>query len=154
MIKPPFHILRQNYPNTKPEVLLADIGWNDLIGKKAYENTCAIRLSYALLLAGVHLPGASMKAKAGKVNGRFIEPRQINLSNILKRIWGAPEVYQGEKAAVAGMGKRTGVVSFFRIGGGHGGHIDLIWLEPGRLFQDCARECYFSAVTIWFWPLR
>lgn len=152
MIRPPFHLLSQSYPNTKPEVLLADIGWNDLIGKKAYEDTCAIRLSYALLLAGVHLPGARMQAKAGKINGRYIEPGQAKLSNILKGIWGAPEVYASEASAEAGIGKRSGVVSFFRIRGGNGGHIDLIWTQYS--FQNCARHCYFTAATIWFWPLK
>jgi hypothetical protein len=44
------------------------------------------------------------------------------------------------------------VVSFFRIEGGNGGHVDLIQMgEHG--FLDCARSCFFSALTIWFWPL-
>jgi hypothetical protein len=155
MIKPAFQTLLQHFPRkTSREELFADIGWADLIGNKAYLDTCAIRMSYGLLRAGVHLPGARMRANAGPLKGQYIEPGQAKLSNILKGIWGAPEVYQGEAAAVDGMGSRAGVVSFFRISRGDGGHIDLIWLEPGRLLQDCARSCYFSAVTIWFWPLR
>lgn len=155
MIKPAFQSLLQHFPRkTSRKELFTDIGWDDLIANKAYLDTCAIRLSYSLLRAGVHLPGARMRIHAGALKGQYIEPGQAKLSNILKGIWGPPEVYQGKAAAVAGVGSRTGVASFFRISGSNGGHIDLIWFEPGMLFHDCARECYFSAVTIWFWPLR
>lgn len=111
-------------------------------------------MSCGLLGAGVHLPGARMKAHAGPLKGEWIEPGQAKLSTILRRIWGVPEVYGSEAAARAGIGKRTGVVSFYRISGGDGGHIDLIWTAPGSSFQDCSRSCYFSALTVWFWPLR
>jgi hypothetical protein len=153
MSRPRFSTLMGRYPRaTRREELFADIGWRDLINNPAYEDTCAIRMSYALLKAGVMLPGARMKAKGGSLNGRRIEPGQAKLSNILKKIWGTPEVYRNEAAARTGIGKRTGVASFFRISGGDGGHIDLIWMgEHG--FQRCARSCYFSALTVWFWPL-
>lgn len=153
-MKPPFHVLRQHYPrwDTK-EVLYTELGWGDLVKNEAFRDTCAIRMSCGLLRAGVDLPAARMKAKAGVLKDRFIEPGQAKLSGILTKIWGAPEVYAGERPARAGIGRRTGVVSFFRISGGDGGHIDLIWQEPGQMFQDCARSCYFSAVSVWFWPL-
>lgn len=154
-MKPNFQRLLECFPRTQTrEILLTDLGWTDLIPNKAYLDTCAIRMSYGLLGAGVHLPGARMKAHAGSLKGKYIEPGQAKLSSILKRIWGKPEVYLGEAAARAGIGKRTGVVSFYRISGGDGGHIDLIWTAPGSLFQDCARNCFFSAVTVWFWPLK
>jgi hypothetical protein len=154
-MRPNFQRLVASYPGRQTrEILFANIGWGDLIPNRAYLDTCAIRMSYGLLSAGVNLPGARMKAHAGTLKGRFIEPGQAKLSAILKTIWGAPEVYAGEVAARAGIGARTGVVSFFRISGGDGGHIDLIWKAPGSAFQDCARSCYFSAVTIWFWPLK
>lgn len=155
MIKPTFWALYMHFPRTTTrEELFASIGWNDLVNSPAYWDTCAIRMSDALLNAGVHLPGARMKAKAGPISGKYIEPGQAKLSNILKRIWGAPEVYGSEAAARAGIGKRTGVVSFFRIrgGSGDGGHIDLIRMGDHG-FQVCARSCFFKAVSIWFWPL-
>jgi hypothetical protein len=113
-------------------------------------------MSVALLASGVTLPSARMRANAGAISGKYIEPGQGKLSMILKRRWGKPELFKGEKSARNGIGKRSGVVSFFRIHGGgpaDGGHIDLIW--PGiHGFPDCARSCYFSAAEIWFWPLR
>jgi len=67
-------------------------------------------------------------------------------------MWGRPEVHTSEQLANGAIGSRHGVASFFRIEGGNGGHIDLIQMgEHG--FLDCARSCFFSALTIWFWPL-
>jgi hypothetical protein len=151
--RPPFDAVLNVYPrHIERAPLFADLGWSDLTNNPAYWDTCAIRMSYALLKAGVALPGARMKSKGSSVKG-YIEPGQVKLSSILKKIWGAPEVYGDKAAAKAGIGKRTGVVSFFRIEGGHGGHIDLIWPGPYG-FQQCARSCYFTAITVWFWPLR
>lgn len=155
-MKPSFNMVRQHYPKAgKREELYALIGWTDLVDNPAFADTCAIRMSMGLLGAGMALPGARMVANAGALKGKRIEPGQGRLSGILKRVWGAPEVYMGEKSANAGIGARSGVVSFFRIHGGgpaDGGHIDLIWPAGGE-FHQCARSCYFSAVEIWFWPL-
>lgn len=152
-MKPTFHALLQGYPRKeKREPLFAEIGWDDLTNSEAFKDTCAIRLSIGLLRASVPLPGARMKINNGALKGKFIEPGQAKLSNIIKRLWGTPEVYPGKEAARVGIGHRTGVVSFFRIEGGEGGHIDLVWMgEDG--FHGCARSCHFSAVTVWFWPL-
>jgi hypothetical protein len=153
-MKPDYQVLRQHYPRKDSrEALFADIGWNDLVGNPAYWDTCAIRMSTGLLRAGVTLPGARMLAKAGTVKGQWIEPGQARLSDILKRLWGQPEVYKSEQAARAGIGQRHGVVSFFKIEGSNGGHIDLIGMSDHG-FLDCARSCFFSALTIWFWPLE
>ena len=153
-MKPSYQLLRQHYPRKeRREALFADIGWNDLVEDPAYWDTCAIRMSTGLLRAGVTLPGARMQAKAGTIKGKWIEPGQAKLSAILERLWGKPEIYKSEQAARTGIGQRNGVVSFFKIEGTNQGHIDLVAMgEHG--FLDCARSCYFSAVTIWFWPLR
>ena len=154
MIRPPYQLLHQVYPRKDTrEVLFADIGWGDLTNNKAYWDTCAIRMSIGLLRAQVMLPGARMQAKAGTIKGQWIEPGQAKLSSILFHLWGKPEVYTSEQLATGAIGTRHGVVSFFRIEGGNGGHIDLIQMgEHG--FLDCARSCFFSAVTIWLWPLE
>jgi len=153
-MKPSLLMLTMYYP-ARPtrEELFIDIGWDDLIPNKAYIDTCAIRMGYGLLKAGVALPGARMKAKAGTLKGKSIEPGQAKLSNILQRQWGTAEIYKGDEAARDGIGTRTGVVSFFRIGGSDGGHIDLVLHKPGGSFQDCARVCFWNSATIWFWPL-
>lgn len=100
----------------------------------------------------VPLHSGNMKAKAGRIKGQIIEIRHANLSRALKNLWGKPEIFKGERAARDGIGSRNGVASFFRIEGGSGGHIDLIGPGPNG-FLRCARSCYFSAVSIWFWEL-
>lgn len=156
-MRPTFQRLLYGYPKSeKREVLFGQIGWSDIANNTAFLDTCAIRMSIGLLRAGVTLPGARMKANAGPLKGRRIEPGQAKLSHILKRSWGEPEIYTSSEAAHDGIGGRSGVVSFFRIHGGSladSGHIDLVWpLQNG--FHDCARSCYFKAVEFWFWPLN
>jgi len=152
-MKPNFSTVQRNYPKTESqEALFTEIGWTDLLGKDAYKDTCAIRMSYALRLSGVQFMGGSMQAKAGRIKGQTIQIRQGDLSRALKTLWGEPEIYKGERAARDGIDKRNGMVSFFRIEGGNGGHIDLVELGPNG-FLACERSCYFSATTVWFWEL-
>ena len=153
-MKPRFAVMQRNYPKAEPQKeLFTEIGWTDLLGKDAYKDTCAIRMSYALRLSGVQFMGGGMRAKAGKIKGQTIQIRQGDMSRALKRLWGEPEIYKGERDARAGIGSRKGVVSFFRIEGGNGGHIDLVEMDPNG-FLSCERSCYFSAVTVWFRELR
>jgi hypothetical protein len=155
-MRPLFSTVFGNYPKSEQrEVLFARIGWSDVVKSKAFEDTCAIRISVALLGAGVMLPGARMKANAGSLKGKPIEPGQAKLSLILRRRWGEPEIYRGLMRAQEGIGQRSGVVSFFRIYGqpNDGGHIDLV--RPGSHgFPECARSCFFMSVEVWFWPLK
>lgn len=158
-MKPGFYELWRQYPRfDKREALFDRIGWGDLSANPAYHDTCAIRMSVALLGAKMPLPGARMAIKAGDLKGKRIEPGQAKLSGILKREWGKPEVYRDEAAARAGIGTRMGVVSFFRIRQlgvpTSGGHIDLVFMAAGRKFQDCARSCFFDAAEVWFWQLK
>jgi hypothetical protein len=152
-MRPFFSTLWSNYPRSeKREALYAELGWSDIANNPAYKDTCAIRMSVGLARAGVPLLGASMQAKAGRLKGQKLEPRQHTLSKILDHMWGRPEIYDSESAARAGIGQRSGVVSFFRIAGGPGGHIDLV--HPGPYgFAECARSCFFGCWEIWFWPL-
>lgn len=152
-MKPPFSVINQHYPAKESrEVLFTEIGWTDLIDNKAFWDTCAIRMSYALRLSSVPFASGSWRAKAGKIKGKAIQIRQADLSRELKRLWGAHEIYKGGHEARNSIGNRKGVVSFFRIEGGSGGHIDLVSLGPDG-FQRCARACAFTALTISFWEL-
>jgi len=156
-MKPPFAVLMQHYPRTElREVLYGQIGWSDVVSHPAFQDTCAIRMSIALVRAGMPLTGANMAAKAGALKNRQIETGQGRLSQLLKRQWGNPEVYKGETTANDGVGERHGVVSFFRIRNfgipTNGGHIDLVF-PAGNGFRRCARSCYFDAAEVWFWPL-
>lgn len=155
-MKPSFDQVHQHFPkNETRDVLYKEVGWTDLVNHPSFYDTCAIRMSMALLRAGVTLPGARMAVRNGRLKGRRIEPGQGKLSRILERIWGKPEVYKDEQAARNGIGNRSGVASFFRIHGtsASGGHIDLVWPNAGG-FHDCARTCFFNAMEIWFWPLK
>jgi Type VI secretion system (T6SS), amidase effector protein 4 len=153
-MRPSFTLLRMGYPKSeKREALFESLGWSDIAQNPAYKDTCAIRMSIALSRAGVSLMGGTMKVQAGRLKGTRIETRQRALSEMLKRLWGEPEVYRTEKDATTAIGKRAGVISFFRIGGGPGGHIDLIYPGPFG-FAECARSCYFGCWEIWFWPLK
>ena len=79
------------------------------------------------------------------------------LSEHLVELWGTPERYASEAAAVKGIAGRKGVISFFFSETlplvGAQGHIDLVWPSAGSYYQ-CASSCYFSERNaIWFWPL-
>lgn len=155
-MKPTFASLSRHYPDVESrEDLLKRIGWTDVIDKPAFKDTCTIRMSVGLVGAGVGIPGARMSVKAGPLKGKAIEPGQAKLSRILRRTWGAPEVYRDGRSAAEGINRRSGVISFFRIHGGmmDGGHIDLIRPVPSG-FLECARSCHFRALEYWFWPLK
>ena len=110
-------------------------------------------MSVALARTGMLIPGASMRAKAGSIKGKPIEPAQAKLSRILRKQWGEPEIYNSGEDAKLGIALRRGVVSFFRINGSGQGHIDFLFPSTAG-FSECAMACQFSAKTVWFWPLQ
>jgi hypothetical protein len=158
-MRPLFHALELNYPphdRIDKAQLFQEIGWDDLIKNIAYENTCAIRMSLALIKTGVHIPGR-IAIKKGPFKGRRIEPGQVSLSKMLamRSLFGVPEKFD-KKSVGAGIGKRRGVISFFQIPGylgGRGGHIDII--SPGMGgYMACGSGCYFNSKEYWFWELK
>lgn len=153
-MKPSFAILYKNFPRRADYLrgpLYDSLGWPDLKTNPSFRDTCAIRLSIALAATGVAIPGR-LTIKDGPLNGKPVEPGQRNLSNILKQLWGQPEVFKSEGEARSGIGNRRGVISFFRIDGSAQGHIDLV--EPSENgFHSCATACFFQSAEIWFWPL-
>lgn len=152
MSKPSFAVLSKAYPRRQEymrELLYDEMGWPDLKTHPGFMDTCAIRMSIALNGANVSVLG-DLKIKAGKLKGRRVEPRQAALSRWLKQRWGAPEVFRTPDEARRQIGNRTGVVSFWGIGGSAQGHIDIV--EPvGNGFHRCAMDCYFQSREIWFW---
>lgn len=155
-MKPAFSVVNLHYP-TRADFPIArlyeSIGWEDLTNDMRYRNTCATRLSIALIRSRVPLTGR-MRIRKGDLKGKAMEPGQARLSEQLKTLWGRPEVYRsGREETAKAIGKRSGVVSFFRIEGqgSEQGHIDIISSTNG--YYRCAMSCYFDAVEIWFWPL-
>jgi hypothetical protein len=156
-MKPAFIAIQSGYPSTLEvprAALFQEIGWSDLVNNFNYTNTCAIRVSVALLKAGVAFPGR-MRINTGRFKGRRIEPGQGRLSLVLARLWGAPEKYQGGAAAEKAIGGRKGVVSFWRLHPNLGdtqGHIDIVSGHVGEL--KCGNACYWGSSEVWFWPLK
>ena len=70
-MRPPFHTLERNYPrhdDIDKAQLFHEIGWDDLIDNPDYDNTCAIRMSLALIKSGVLVPGVCPSGK-GRTRG-------------------------------------------------------------------------------------
>ncbi|MCC6072393.1 T6SS effector amidase Tae4 family protein [Massilia sp. GCM10020059] len=108
----PLATLRVHFPdkqNVEPEELYHWIGYPENVGNPNFENTCAIRLSLALLGAGYPNPGG-WPIKAGKYKGRAIETKQRKLSNWLVRQLGQPEKFKNGLEAESKIGTRRGIV--------------------------------------------
>ena len=130
------------------------LGWDDLIDRPEWANTCAVRMSLALIEAGMTVSGR-VQVKKGDLKGKWIEPGQNRLSDWLIRHLGEPTVFPFDTSNAAGpqslYGKK-GIVSFMRIPGYSGGHIDL--LQPSNDYLTCSRSCYFTADEERFWQLN
>ncbi|HAT30780.1 MAG TPA: hypothetical protein DCW29_07995 [Janthinobacterium sp.] len=157
-MKPAFKLLAHNYSSSNTVAkreLFEEIGWDDLIDNPGYDNTCAIRVSLALIKSGVALPGR-IAIKKGPFAGARIETGQGKLSHMLTTpgFLGKPETFAGG-AAEDGIGARQGSLSFWRIPdylNGNGGHIDIVW--PGADGGDmCGSGCYWNSAEVWFWEL-
>lgn len=157
-MKPSFSAIRSHYPTraaTDTAALYKAIGWDALIGVTAYQNTCATRVSLALVRSGMRLPGRLAILK-GEYKGSMIEPGHARLSILLQRrnLLGLPEIHRSGQARQA-IGRRSGIVSFWRIQSGDGpdeGHIDIVCPDPDGS-PICGTQCYWQASEVWFWPL-
>ena len=72
-MKPAFIKLRENYASVDAvdqAVLFGEIGWEDLIDKDNFNNTCAIRVSLALIKSGIKLRGR-MAIRKGRSRGPY-----------------------------------------------------------------------------------
>jgi hypothetical protein len=154
-MRPLFSILKSHYPSAETvprHALYSELGWEDLISKPEYVNTCAVRVSLALIRCGVSLRGR-FAIKKGKYKGKLIEPGQAKLAKMLAEpgYLGSPEKF-ARADAVQSIGSRRGIIAFWSIPGymnDRGGHIDLVVSAP----QICGSGCFWNASTIWFWPL-
>lgn len=155
-MKPHFAALRKNYSrrvDVSKADLFKEIGWDSLVGDVNFANTCAIRLSLAMVKCGIALPGR-MKINNGPHKGKLIEPGQAKLSAILSRqnFLGRPEKFDWSNAART-IGTRSGVISFFQLSDDYpGGHIDIVSPNEGGI-QTCGSDCYWTSRQIWFWPI-
>lgn len=158
MWKVPYRVLQGNFysnKDVKPPELFKELGWEDLIGNPSYENTCAIRVSLALIKCGMHIPGR-LRIKKGQHKNKLVEMGQRNLSLLLadRSRLGPPEKFKGS-AAQGGIGSRSGIVSFWKLMPGvyDHGHIDIVSAPTSRL-RACGSDCYWTSKEVWFWPLK
>ena len=160
----PYAVVRKHFvdpDNVGREELYKWIGYPENITNPNFENTCAIRLSLALLGAGFPNPG-TYPIKAGKYQGRMIETQVRRLSKFLSRQLGEPEKFKSGPAAEKGVGTRRGIVAFFHLYGADSvqNHIAIVATAEGQ-YTRCGLEhqerptgCYWGATEVWFWPLR
>lgn len=137
------------------EDLYTEIGYSyaSLIKQNSgFENTCATRMSLALIKAGVHFNGR-LKIKEGPYLGRMIETGAKLLADQLvePHIFGTPLIIKNPSAAPTELNNKQGMVFFWKITGYNGGHIDLIETSNGN--QVCNSNCHFACKEVWFWPL-
>lgn len=158
-IKPNFVKLAAMYPrkSVSQKKLYEEIGIGELAGNPAYENTCGIRMSYALTRSGLFLKRGGLRINRGPYRGKRIEPGMRKLAEQLTELLGPPEEFRSEQAAKKQIGMRKGVIAFFFDDNlpllGAQGHIDLVWPNETGFYQ-CLGSCFFSPRgKIWFWPL-
>jgi hypothetical protein len=162
-MKPSYATLKKNHYSSddmNPSYVSAErayeeLGYdiNQLIKQNpGYINTCALRMSLALLKSGVQFNGR-LKVKAGEFVGKTFEPGAKLLADQLKRdsIFGMPKLLTRDNALKYLVDKK-GVILFWKIDGYNGGHIDLI--ESSNSVQVCNSGCYFACKEIWFWQLN
>jgi len=164
-MKVPYANLRMHFPDTDSvgrDELYHWIGYPENITDPNFYNTCAIRISLALLGAGYPNPGR-WPIKAGKYKGRSIETRQRALSAWLAHQVGQPAKFKSGQEAERAIGSQQGIVSFFSIYGDQNpqGHIAIVsrdrwgrYLRCGNEIDGTATGCYWSSREVWFWPLK
>lgn len=145
-----------HYNTLDTEAIYRSIGWDDVVGKNEWSNTCAVRMHLALLDAGASIPGRFEVVK-GPHKGQKIETSQKALAQKLEnstllgrvqRLRGGTEQYKEWSAA---LWQKTGVISFQQMPGYAGGHIDLL---DARTRWTCSRLCDFTAGQLLFWQVR
>lgn len=162
-MKPSYQNLKKYYYSSEPsnsnyrsgEEIYENIGYKieDLIKQnKGYANTCATRMSIALIKSGVSFTGR-LKIKKGVYKDRKIETGAKLLADQLMRqnVFGKPDICAIPSVAITKIGFKKGVVFFWKITGYDGGHIDLI--ESSNKLQVCNSHCYFNCKEVWFWEL-
>lgn len=160
----PYASLRMHFPDTDSvplEELWQWLGYPENIKDINFSNTCAVRMSLALLGAGFPSPG-TYPVKAGKYTGKSIETRQRKLSTWLARQLGQPEKYKSGADAQKAIGARRGIISFFQLHGpsDRQGHIAIVSVNRWQVFRcgperdDAPTGCFWNAVEVWFWPLK
>jgi hypothetical protein len=159
-MKPAFSILKANHYSSEftssdyvsAEDLHKELGYDLttlLKENPGYANTCATRVSLALLKSNIPFAGR-LKVKDGRYKGMMLEPGAKLLADALtsKNAFGKPVLITDAVKASATVGTSSGVIFFWQVTGYDGGHIDLI--ESINSAQLCHCHCYFNCKEVWF----
>ena len=162
-MKPMYNTLKRNYYSSdylnqsyfSAEDLYDELGYDiEKLTKQnpAYANTCATRMSLALINSGVQFHGR-LKIKNGQYKGRTIETGAKLLADQLVQpsVFGYPSIIETPNPPLPELNNKKGVIFFWKISGYGGGHIDLI--EVTNSAQLCSSHCYFACKEVWFWSL-
>ncbi len=111
-----------------------------------YPNTCAIRLSMALIGADPMLKSA-FRVHGKKIFGKYLITGAQDLAAFLRREWGVPDQsWSGSTGKPVG----NGVICYMNIPTFSGqGHIGL-W-KNGAPYNN---DDYWAASPVWFWRLN
>ena len=167
MSRPPFSVVFANYStpsSVTKQQLFQDIGFNQYVNNPAYNNTCAIRVSLALVKSGFYLVGgkSSHFIQSGPHSGKRIEVLQHALVEVLRKpaCLGQPDLefntpgvnYDINKQnALNIIGNKSGIISFYTWNTYQGGHIDLVSPSSGGF--ACAGSCHWQTEKVIFWEL-
>lgn len=112
-----------------------------------FENACAIRMSYVLLKAGVHIPAMPGKTVSGADGAQYVY-KVKDLTALLKTKLGEPDVL-AKKPKPSDFAGVKGILIFDVSGWGNAtGHATL-WNGAA-----CSDSCYFpNAHQAFFWKL-
>lgn len=123
--------------------LFRQIGWEARLDLPDYENTCAVRMSLALIACGVNVAGND-PILAGQYKGLKIETGRVRLAARLRSpgYLGSPREIDLLKPDTYVRWGEQGIVSFDHMAGYEGGHIDLVrnaWLASAFDSHDLNR---------------
>lgn len=156
-----YNRLKAEYPSSNPRSatyisqgdLFREIGWDEFIDNPNYQNTCAIRVSLALVRIGVRIKPKSHNILKGDHAGKGVEVNMSRLAALLARpgYLGDYEILDGTTLGSA-LTARQGIIAFHGVPGyTGGGHIDLI--DNHGTGDRCASACYFGSNEVWFWSV-
>lgn len=155
----PFQTLQLNYSSSNPgsmryvsrENLFKEIGWDEFLDNNNYANTCAIRVSLAMIKSGLSVNNGSHRVLDGQLKGKRIEVNMKMLANIIEQGGQFAKAERYRQDIYAQVKGRSGMIAFFNIPGYvGGGHIDL--LDGTAPYMRCESDCYHSE-EVWFWPM-
>jgi hypothetical protein len=148
--RPSFTLISANYPanESSPQVytLIGGKVYQNFVSDPVkYENSCALRLSYALNYSGAEIPHLTDQTGSG-FDGKWYFYRVSDLNDYLSTIYGPPDI-TGNSGDMAG---KTGIIMFQNCGWRNAsGHFDL-W--DGN---SCLNNCHWdqcSNASLWLLP--